>query len=374
MKLLALDTETTTFNKGNPFDERNFLVCSSWASSDGTSGCVRGVDGVQDLVDSHDVIIMFNAKFDLHWFRKAGVSLREKPLWDVQVVEFVLSRQTLRFPNLDGCAEKYLNMHKIDVIKSQYWDRGINTDEIPFDILAEYAELDSVLTLRVFQEQEKIMTPAQRRLIRLKCMDTHILAEMEWNGLTYNKELCAERSREIDDQISKITRELSGVYPNVPINFNSGDHLSAFLYGGVVKEDGKEHVGFYKSGEKAGQPKYRNIVIEHQLPRLAEPIRGSALKKEGFYATNEDTLKKLKGRAAIKHIQNILELSKLDKLNGTYYKGLPALEEEMHWPSGVLHGQLNQCVAATGRLSAMKPNQQNFASDMQDVFITRYER
>jgi len=373
MKVLALDTETTTWNNGNPFDKRNWLVCSSWASSDGKSGCVRGIQGISELVDSHDIIVGFNFKFDHHWFHKCGLDLSGKSIIDCQVAEFIITNQTARFPSLNECAEKYLGQQKLDIIKLNYWDQGINTHEIPEEILFEYAELDAILTLGVYQKQFAMMSPAQRRLLKLQCMDTQILAEMEWNGLTYNPELCASRSKDINDKISEITEQLTAIYPDVPLNFNSGDHLSAFLYGGVVKEEVKEHIGFFKTGQRAGEPKYKNALREHLLPRVVEPLKGSELKKEGFYATNEDTLKKLRTtKRSKRHIELILELSKLEKLNGTYYAGLPKLNEEMNWESGVLHGQLNQCVAQTGRLSASKPNQQNFASEMQDVFVTRF--
>jgi DNA polymerase I-like protein with 3'-5' exonuclease and polymerase domains len=66
----------------------------------------------------------------------------------------------------------------------------------------------------------------------------------------------------------------------------------------------------------------------------------------------------------------LIELSKLEKRNGTYYKGLVKLRQEMHWPKNKLHGQYNQCVAKTGRLSSSKPNQQNFDSSLQDIFIS----
>lgn len=369
MKLLALDTEVTTWNKGNPFDRRNWLVCSSFAT-DTEAGCVAGVEGIQDRINDCDCIILFNAKFDIHWFRKYGISFKGKRILDGQVAEFILSYQTIRFPSLDSCAEKYLGEHKIDVIKEKYWDQGINTHEIPWEELSAYAKKDAILTLGVIKAQLERLTSLQRRLLHLQCADTMVLAEMEWNGLKYNEELCDERSQELENKIQNITRQLQQVYPAVPINFNSGDHLSAFLYGGVVKEETKEHIGFYKSGLKAGQPKFRNVTIEHQLPRLCEPIKGSALKKEGYFATNEDTLKKTKG--AKQYIDLILELSRLEKMNGTYYRGLPKLNKEMNWESGTLHGTLNQCVAATGRLSADKPNQQNFASEMQDVFVTRF--
>lgn len=371
MKILALDTENTTWNKGNPFDVRNFNVCYSWASSDGHSGASRCTWSIQDLVDSHDVIVGFNLKYDLHWLRKLGVSI-DKPVWDCQVGEFILSNQTERFPSLNGAAEKYGFPLKYDVVSEEYWKKGINTHYVPWPILSEYAEYDAVLTLKVYNKQMELMTPAQKRLMRLCCMDTIVLAEMEWNGLLYNEKLCAERSKEIDDKVQAITEELQSVYPDVPINFNSGDQLSAFLYGGTVYTEGQEFIGFFKTGDRAGQPKFKKVEIAHQLPRMFEPLKGSELKKEGYYATNEDTLKKLKGSKKVKkYVDMILELSKLEKLNGTYYAGLPSLNEEMHWEPGVLHGQLNQCVAATGRLSASKPNQQNFASDMLDVFVTR---
>jgi DNA polymerase-1 len=69
----------------------------------------------------------------------------------------------------------------------------------------------------------------------------------------------------------------------------------------------------------------------------------------------------------------LLELAKLEKLNGTYYKGLVNLRKEMHWPVGVLHGSFNQTTASTGRLSSSRPNAQNFATDILDIFISRYD-
>ena len=154
------------------------------------------------------------------------------------------------------------------------------------------------------------------------------------------------------------------------LNFNSNDHLSAFLYGGTIKEEGKEHVGFFKTGDKKGQPKYRNVIIEHILPRLYEPLKGTEMQKEGVFATDEGTLRKLKGKKGV--IQNILELSKLEKLNGTYYKGLVKLRKEMNWEEGILHGQFNQTTAQTGRLSSSRPNLHNFSTELQDIFVSEY--
>ncbi|CAB4132948.1 DNA-directed DNA polymerase, family A, palm domain containing protein [uncultured Caudovirales phage] len=372
MKLLALDVETTTHNKGHPYDARNKLVCWSYAT-DTYSGTWSANDLhlIEPMLAAETLVVGFNFKFDLHWLIKSGVyQLRDKHIWDVQIAEFILSHQTNRFPSLNETCERYEFESKLDIVKTEYWDKGINTDQIPWHILEKYATKDAELTLACYHAQRKLMTPAQVRLCHLMCQDMKILQEMEAHGIPFDEQLCEQRAMEVDDKISTLKGKLSAIYSTVPINFASNDHLSAFLYGGTVKEEAKEHIGYFKTGAKAGQPKYKNIVIEHKLPRLYEPLKGSAMAKEGNFATDEGTLRKLKGNKNI--VNMILELSKLEKLNGTYYNGLVKLRKEMNWEQGMLQGNFNQTTAQTGRLSSSKPNLQNFASELQDIFISKY--
>ena len=371
MNVLALDTETTTHNKGHPYDKRNRLVCISFAT-DTSSGTLHAdsVGNCIPWIQSCDLVVGFNFKFDLHWLTKVQVyQLKQKQIWDVQIAEFILSHQTHRFPSLNETCEKYGLELKQDKVK-EYWEKGIQTDEIPWEILEEYATRDAELTLACYHAQRKLMTPAQIKLCYLMCQDLQILQEMEANGIPFDEQLCITRAKEVDDKISTLKGKLANIYPNVPINFGSNDHLSAFLYGGTVKEDGKEHIGFFKTGLKAGQPKYKNIIIEHQLPRLYAPLKGSEMAKQGNYAVDESTLRKLKGNKQT--VNSILELGKLQKLNGTYYNGLVELRKEMQWDVGVLHGNFNQTTAQTGRLSSSRPNLQNFASELQDIFVSKY--
>jgi DNA polymerase I-like protein with 3'-5' exonuclease and polymerase domains len=371
--VLALDTESTIFNKGNPYDARNSLVCFSYYSGTGKPNAALCNESSKEhlsnlLHHKYTNIVGFNFKFDYHWLSKWGIDLSGCSIWDVQLAEFVLSNQTKMFPSLDDTCIKYGIPKKKDVVKTEYWEKGINTDEIPWLILEEYAAHDAYITYQCYLKQREIMTPRQVLLTKLMCQDLVVLREMEATGLDYDEDLCVARSKEVDEQISSIRQKLSAVYPNVPINFSSNDDLSAFLYGGVVKEERSEMVGFYKGGMKAGQPKSKKVTVEHILPRLYTPLKGSALKKDGFFATDEATLKKLKGKKETVNL--LIELSKLEKRNGTYYKGLVKLRQEMHWPKNKLHGQYNQCVAKTGRLSSSKPNQQNFDSSLQDIFIS----
>ena len=376
MSVVAIDTETTTFNKGNPYDCRNSLVCYSYANASGGfaelwDSDVNSAEFIQHLVDNN-LVVGFNFKFDVAWLRKYGVTFSNAKIWDVQIAEFIISCQLNKFPSLDGTAVKYGLPTKPNRVKIEFWGQGIDTKLIPWDILSEYAIHDAQSTLACYYEQLKVMSPAQIKLCKLMSMDMLVLQEMEQNGLIYNTELCEQRSKEMEDETEKLKQGLAKFYPNIPINFNSGDDLSSFLYGGTVVEDIKIHDGFYKTGLKKGQPKLKNDTITHHLPQLFKPIKGSELKKEGFYETNEGVLKKLTGKNK-PVVAQLLALARVEKINGTYYKGLRKLNEEMHWPLGKLHGQLNQTLAVSGRLSSSRPNTQNFSTDIQDIFISEYD-
>jgi len=293
-----------------------------------------------------------------------------KQIWDVQLAEFILSGQTIRYPSLEGVAQSYGLGSKDDVIAREYWDKGIDTDNIPPDILSRYCKRDIELTYQIYLRQKERFAenPKLLRLFKLQCEDLLVLLEMEANGQVYDKQLCDKRSQEIEREITTIKGSLSSFYPDIPINFGSGDQLSVFLYGGSIPYEVTEHVGFYKNGK----PKYKKVEKQHVLPRLVEPIKGSALKKEGFFKTDEATLRKLKGPNAKKFVGPLLRLAELDKLNSTYYKGLPEKARELNWPQGKVYGQFNQVTTQTGRLSSSQPNLQNFAGACLDIFITRY--
>jgi len=371
MNVLTSDFETTNFNTGNPFDQRNFAVCLGWKWNDEPSYADYEFQLNQF---NADLWVFFNAKFDLHWYRKLGYTLPQR-VWCCQLAEFLLEGQKNRYPSLEQAAQKYSLGHKIDIIKTEYWDKGINTDAIPKELLSEYVCQDVDLTYMVYQKQLEQFKehPALFKLFKILCQDLLVLEEMEWNGLIYDEGLCKHKASIIDNEIQEITKQLTSIYPDVPINFNSGDQLSCFLYGGTINEEYKEHVGFYKGGQKAGQPKHQNKIKEHHLPQLVKPLPKSELKKKGFYATDEATLRKLKGPKQVqKHIHLLLRLSELEKLNSTYYRGIPSINEKMNWEAKTLHGQFNQVVAQTGRLSSSQPNLQNFAEDCQDVLVSRF--
>lgn len=321
----------------------------------------------------YTLAVAFNAKFDLGWCKRLDYEM-PKQVWCCQLAEYMLGRQQA-WPSLEQTAIKYGLGNKHDVVKLEYWEKGVDTDAIPPAILSEYCRQDVDLTYAIYRRQQEafVSRPGLYRLFKLACKDLLTLVEMEWNGLKYNEELCNERILECKALRESHLDILKSVYPNIPINFGSNDQLSAFLYGGAITETTKQAVGFFKSGKQKGQVKYQNVDTVHQLPRMVEPLPKTEMDKEGIFSTAEGTLKKLRGSFAKKYIPHVQALVKLDKLIGTYYEGLPKLNKEMDWDSNMLHPQYNQCVTGTGRLSSSKPNGQNLAGDVADIIVSRYD-
>jgi DNA polymerase I-like protein with 3'-5' exonuclease and polymerase domains len=383
MIVKALDLETTIYNKGHFADSRN-EVCFigigeniyDIAYTDEPYG--EKLKKVQQEIDEADLLLLINAKFDLHHLRNLGVNFADKRIHDCQLVDFMLSGQTEAYPSMNSMAEKYGLPQKNDKIK-EYWDAGIDTKLIPQEEIEEYLKHDLRTTLEIYDIQNKLVaskSKAFQRLVSLANQDLLVLEDIEYNGFYFNEEKCLTKAEELQETINQLRMELNDYHNIEEFNTESGDHLSVLLYGGTITISRKEIVGVYKGGDRKGQEKQGWKDYSYTLPRLFNPLPKSELKKPGFWATGEDILKQLKCRdkAGKRVIEIILSLAKNEKMCNTYYNGLPKLRETMNWPKNMLHGNLNQVTARTGRLSSTKPNLQNMSSDMGFIFETRYKQ
>jgi DNA polymerase I-like protein with 3'-5' exonuclease and polymerase domains len=386
LRSLILDVETTISNKGNPFDETNKLCYIGLLDTDASVYSIEyddqpyrtRLEEVQAKVNEADVLVGFNIKFDLHWIRKYGISFMGKRVWDCQLVHFILTGQQYPYPSLNSVAAYYDLGSKLDVIATDYWKNGIDTDKIPRELLEDYLKQDLLLTQKVYEKQmEEFASSAKnmQRLISLHNQDLVILQEMEFNGLLFDENSSTILATELEDQIAVIDKILMEYHDLVEFNPNSTEHVSSLLYGGTIKVKRREAIGVFKTGERKGQTKERWAEHEIKFPRLINPIKGSELTKEGFFSTDDQTLKSLKTRSryAKDLVEVLLKRATLEKRLTAYYKGLVDLRKEMNWHEGRLHGQLNQCVARTGRLSSSKPNLQNFDGEIKTLFGSRYE-
>lgn len=386
MRPVVLDTETSIFMKGAPYAQRNKLCyVGFWDSSGHRSFKLDGfgepygqqitaINGF--LGDSqHGLVIGFNIKFDLAWVRRYGISLKDKRVWDLQLAEFIINNQSVKMPSLNNTCERVGLGRKLDVVAVEYWAKNIDTPQVPQELMLEYLENDCKIEWDLFHWQMNYLKdkPKLKRLIWDSCQDLLITHEMEWNGLLYAIKESKQIGDEIVQQIQHLDRELSSIV-DIPVDkWNSNDYLSAILYGGQIDELGVEPYTFvYKDGRTI--EKLRKVKIPRIFPRLVEPLDGTKVKKEGFWSVDEGTLRKLKADYGVgaRIIQLVLQRNKLEKKVSTYYHGFPKLYEEMDWSDDILHGQLNHCVAGTGRLSSSRPNQQNMDGEVRQCIKTRF--
>lgn len=379
-KTLVLDVETTISNKGNPFDQTNKL-CYVGIDTDcysieyDSDPYMESINKIQDRINNSNTLVGFNIKFDLHWLARYTIDFSTKRIWDCQVVHFIITGQKNPYPSLNSVCNYYGLETKLDEVAEQYWSNGIDTPDIPRDLLEEYLLKDLELTRLVYEKQVEYLSdkPLLSRLVSLHNQDLLVLQEMEFNGLLYNEERANELARETEIQLDVLNGLLLEEHNCEHLNLNSVDHLSAFLYGGSIKLKRRVPCGVFKTGPRAGEPKEKWEEYEVEFQRLVRPLKGSELAKEGLYSTNEATLRTLRGsKRAMGIIEILLKRATLEKRVSTYYRGLSKLRIESNWKEGFIHGQLNQCVASTGRLSSSKPNLQNFDGEIKELFYSRY--
>lgn len=391
--ILTLDVETTTKNKGHVFDDENFLVSYSLKRDDGATTFHYYTDpdfisSAQSAINEAVLVVGFNIKFDLHWLVRVGVSLRMGlRVFDCSLAEFILTGQRASMISLNECLEEYGLPTKYDRVK-EFWDLGFNTHEIPVDILEEYNKYDVDGTYQLYLRQKELLDDKLYKLVMLEGADLLVLSKAERNGLKFNVEEANKRLEELRRDLESQNAELQSYLPscipdNPGFNWDSGDQLSALIYGGeIVYEYSIPVQSVYKSGPNKGEEYTRNRwhSLSVVFPSRFKPLEGSEVAKTKkdpdaktkFYQVDDPTLRQLKSKS--KEDKRLLELlaskAKISKVK-EMIESILKLNEQYGW-DGTLHPQYNQNVARTGRLSSSKPNGQNFSAEIDALIISRY--
>lgn len=390
--LVFADVETTTLNKGHPFNPRNKLI--SYALSSSNSSVLFGYHTDPDFcvplresLSQADTYVNFACKFDLHWFRNAGILLPLTcKIWDCQLAEFVLNNQRVAFGSLNDALSSYGLEAKLDKVK-EYWDAGVDTADIPVNVLEEYNIRDVEQTKALFYMQQEVMTEKQKALVYTLGEDLRTLADAEYNGIKWDELKANEKTATLTEQIEAIERQLNYYLPTISngkFNWDSGDCLSALIYGGTLEFlYSVSEPATYKSGPNKGQEYVKNrwfTETVHFSGRF-RPLENTELKKTKdnplaatrFYAVDDPTLAQLKSRRnEDKELIRLLrERSKLLKV-AEMIASINKKRAELNWQDSLLHAQFNQNVAVTGRLSSSNPNMQNTPAEIDELLVSRY--
>lgn len=364
--ITAIDFETTKAPKHMPWCEGSYPVIMSVVREDGYKSTwvfnhneeapeplANIVSEIQEVIDEASLLVAHNTKFELLWLRKLGVDVSKKKLWCTQVGEYVHNGQDRRLRvSLAETAKRRGLPAKHDKVK-EFWDAGYETDEVPLDILVPYCEHDTWLSLEICKQQiEEMRTNKQLKLARMEMELVRLLADIEWNGMLINVDQCEDFSEQYADMYIALEQDLHDfvieMFPeleNIPVNLNSDQQLSVLLFGGEFIYEGRV------AGKRPGTTKKGKVSLPLSGMGLT-PKAKTETKKKGIFQVDVAQLTQLKTRSKKVRwfISSVMELSKIDKMKGTYFDGL--LRQHI---DGVVHQSLNQTVTVTGRLSCSKP-------------------
>ena len=277
------------------------------------------------------------------------------------------------FLSLDYLAQNYLKKLKSDKVKYYINEHNLYAPEkciisgeriplfhsVPLGITAPYACLDARLTfdtgsaiLRSINAKDIAFTnhrgnrPKMIDIARQEIKLTSVLIKMKIDGLKVDKEYCnlaiAHEQKVIEDANAIIERELGH------INYNSGAQLAAFLIEkGVSVPRGKPTTGMLERAEKLE----KNASGKNKDKMLAKAREYRA----GNFKTDKATLEILGEKYQIPALLKITESKKAQKKIATYYSNFLKLADSKH----IIHPNLLQFTAKSGRFSSIEPNLQN---------------
>lgn len=371
--VIVFDTETSLINEDKSIyvDTPEFII-GSFSIIAGTpfSYAFDSINSLRDLLArSPYIYVGHNIAFDL---TQSSFQSWEYPpdnfYWDTAIFEYEYSGQSDTFPSLNDTAAKYALGTKENTV-SEMIKSGVQPKDIPTDMLQEYCEQDVALTTEIFKKQVgilKVLPPARAHLIleRMRFrLNTHL---MSLNGMVMDTSILDNGISSLKFRISDLDlRVKTDMYVSLKemqyhdINPNSRDQLRLVLFGGEYKVIEPKATGeVYKTGPKAGTPKFRNETHTYQT-------NGS------IYAKGISTVDDKLDESALKElppstfVKDLLEYRELSKELNTYFLGYLNSSKVFDYDRKLVavHCEYKHVGTPTGRISSVKPNMQNLKNE-----------
>lgn len=303
-------------------------------------------------------------------------------VWDTQLAEYRLKGQSISGPatSLDTICEARGMPTKPGRLK-EYWNNGISTEDIPEDEVRPYLTHDVEVTGELFRRQvAEAMERGMLDMLRIEMQSRLATIMMEYNGMAFDADgakavmdtdITPMRKQAESDAI-EVGYRFFGL-PKEAVKPASPAFLKAVLYGGTVKwkerrvdmdpVNGQPII--FKSGKKKGEAKQKWFDMELEFvarsPLILVHSDEEALTKIMEHSKCNPTLRTF--------LQHVIDFRNYQKQEKTYFTGYA----DLTWPDGMIHANLNHCIAATGRLSMSGPNLQNAGhSPIRKHFKSRY--
>lgn len=272
---------------------------------------------IEPLLTNPDTLkIAQNFKYDYLVLLRAGLKV-EGPVFDTMVAGYLLDAS--QKIGMDALAKTYLNYKPVSIESLIGKGKSAKSmDELPYTDIADYACEDADVTYQLWKVlKDKLDEDGLTKIAKeLEFPLIRVLAHMEKEGVSIDVDMLEQFSEELTKDLEELEKKIFEI-SGEEFNLNSPKQLGEVLF------------------DKLGLPAGKKT-------------------KTGQYSTSEAVLTKLAPDYEIPSM--VLDYRSLSKLRSTYVDALPKLVNE---ESGRIHTELNQTVAATGRLSSSNPNLQN---------------
>lgn len=302
--------------------EASMVYFSADQSREEIAAILREFEGI--LTDPGIEKIGQNLKYDLLVLRRYGIEV-SGPMFDTMLAHYVLMPEGKH--NMDDMSADLLGYQpvSIETLIGKKGKNQLSMRDVEKEKILDYACEDADVTFQLYEK----LAPMVRGNKVFETIDQPlmpVLAKMEWEGITLDKQALADYSVELEQRLVILEKEVYQLAGET-FNINSPKQLGEILFDklklGKGEKQKKTATGQYVTDEQM----LSDLALTHELPDKILAYRG------------------------------------VKKLKSTYVDALPTL---IHPETGRVHTTFSQSVAVTGRLASVNPNLQNIPIRTED--------
>lgn len=339
--VLDFETDTSHGDYGCAIHEDNGMLLACWKRKGGQLKSSWGsefehielLDDIDEVLAKGGFIIAHNAKYELMWLKRMGLSMYDSFVYDTKLAEYVLLGNLAagdemmrgRSTSLNDCCKRRGWKQKDPAIDILMHD-GINPVEMPRPWLKGRCKQDVETTEDLALDQMQLLHRTGRLgVLMTRCLLTPVLANSEFNGMHLDAaavEKEYEEHCELFNQLQEQMDEMTG-----GINWRSQPQVAEFIY---------DTLKFAELKNRDGSPKRTKPSKRHP---------------NGSRMTDQKTVDKLV--ATTKAQTEFIELrKKLGKVNAAITKNLKFFQGICQEQDSVFNAEFHQSKTATHRLSS----------------------
>ena len=239
-------------------------------------------DTLQSALDSTDLLVGHNIKFDLKWLRACGFIYTGK-VHDTMIAEYIIHGGEKVPLSLEKCCERYALSPKKTGLIHEYMKKNVSFESIPWKIVKEYGEADVQITKELYDAQISNMPDSLKNTNELMNEFCDVLCDVENSGLQISLknllEIKATYTKEVQELKKYLNSEVKQLMGDTPVNLDSAEDRSKIIFSRAVldKKQWTSHfnLGYEVRGNarKKRRPKTMGVqAFQHSMVRLTKPL------------------------------------------------------------------------------------------------------